>query len=164
MRIALGSDHAGFSLKVRVKILLEELGHEVVDFGAHSLVPSDDYPDFVVPLARAVVAGKVDRGVAICGNGVGAEFELCRNMHQKHNADDNAHERSSNRQHRLVKSGETRIQQFRLTLSHGTPPLHFFNPRDALISLLRRRWLAPRQLQQEFWISEMGAQVAPQQS
>jgi ribose 5-phosphate isomerase B len=53
------------------------VGHEVVDFGAHQLTPDDDYPDFVVPLARAVVAGTVDRGVAVCGSGVGAS--ICAN-------------------------------------------------------------------------------------
>jgi ribose 5-phosphate isomerase B len=52
-------------------------GHEVADFGASSLIPGDDYPDFVVPLAYAVVAGKVERGVAICGSGVGAS--VCAN-------------------------------------------------------------------------------------
>src|SRR5215475_6716866 len=51
---------------------LDAAGHKVVDFGAHSLNPQDDYPDFVVPLAEAVVSGKVDRGVAVCGSGVGA--------------------------------------------------------------------------------------------
>ena len=51
---------------------LNAAGHQVVDFGARSLNPDDDYPDFVVPLAEAVVSGKVDRGVAICGSGVGA--------------------------------------------------------------------------------------------
>src|SRR5258708_35748593 len=52
-------------------------GHEVVDFGAKSLSPDDDYPDVVVPLAQAVAEGKVDRGVAICGSGVGAS--VCAN-------------------------------------------------------------------------------------
>ncbi len=52
-------------------------GHEIVDFGAYSLDPSDDYPDFVVPLAEAVVTGSVDRGIAICGSGVGAS--VCAN-------------------------------------------------------------------------------------
>src|SRR5437867_2088424 len=51
---------------------LNMAGHQVVDFGAHSLNPDDDYPDFVLPLAEAVVRGKVDRGVAVCGSGVGA--------------------------------------------------------------------------------------------
>jgi ribose 5-phosphate isomerase B len=56
---------------------LRELGHEVVDLGAHSINPGDDYPDFVIPLARAVAAGKVERGVAVCGSGVGAS--VCAN-------------------------------------------------------------------------------------
>src|SRR5215468_1386576 len=56
---------------------LRAAGYEVVDFGAHRLDPSDDYPDFVIPLARAVVAGEVERGVAICGSGVGAS--VCAN-------------------------------------------------------------------------------------
>ena len=57
--------------------LLKGAGHEVEDFGAHNLVPEDDYPDFVIPLAQAVAAGKVDRGVAVCGSGVGAT--ICAN-------------------------------------------------------------------------------------
>ena len=56
---------------------LRGAGHEVTDFGAHSLDPGDDYPDFVVPLSSAVVAGEVERGVAICGSGVGAS--VCAN-------------------------------------------------------------------------------------
>ena len=47
-------------------------GHDVVDFGAHTLIPDDDYPDFVIPLAKAVAAGEVERGLAVCGSGVGA--------------------------------------------------------------------------------------------
>ena len=73
MRIGIATGHGGFHLK---EILLERLqaaGHEVVDFGAHRLLPGDDYPDFVIPLARAVSAGRVDRGIAVCGSGVGAE-------------------------------------------------------------------------------------------
>lgn len=56
---------------------LRAAGHEVVDFGAYDLNPGDDYPDFVVPLAQAVVAGTVERGVAVCGSGVGAS--VCAN-------------------------------------------------------------------------------------
>ena len=63
-------------MKEKLATKFRDAGHEVVDFGAHSLVPDDDYPDFVVPLGRAVVAGKVDRGVAICGSGVGASVCL----------------------------------------------------------------------------------------
>ena len=51
---------------------LRALGHEVVDFGAYSLAPEDDYPDFVLPLAQAVGSGEVERGIAVCGSGVGA--------------------------------------------------------------------------------------------
>src|ERR1700751_1775858 len=77
MRVGIATDHAGFALKEEVMAKLHAAGHEVLDFGAHSLNPSDDYPDFVVPLAEAVVSGKVDRGVAICGSGVGAS--VCAN-------------------------------------------------------------------------------------
>jgi len=76
MRIGVATDHGGFELKEKLATKFRDAGHEVVDFGAHSLVPDDDYPDFVVPLGRAVVAGKVDRGVAICGSGVGASVFL----------------------------------------------------------------------------------------
>ena len=72
MRVGIATDHGGFALKEEMISKLEAAGHEVVDFGAHNLNPGDDYPDFVVPLARAVVAGDVHRGVAICGSGVGA--------------------------------------------------------------------------------------------
>ena len=72
MRVGIATDHGGFGLKEELVAQLRAVGHEVVDFGAHGLTPSDDYPDFVVPLARAVAEGKVERGVAICGSGVGA--------------------------------------------------------------------------------------------
>jgi ribose 5-phosphate isomerase B len=77
MKIGIATDHGGFSLKEELVTNLRKEGHEVVDFGAHELNPSDDYPDFVIPLAEAVAAGKVDRGVAICGSGVGAS--VCAN-------------------------------------------------------------------------------------
>ena len=72
MKVGIATDHGGFALKEEMIAKLEATGHQVLDFGAHSLNPGDDYPDFVVPLAEAVVAGKVERGVAICGSGVGA--------------------------------------------------------------------------------------------
>ncbi len=72
MRIALAADHGGFELKGQLTAALKAAGYEVTDFGAHELEPGDDYPDFVVPLARAVARGEVDRGLAICGSGVGA--------------------------------------------------------------------------------------------
>ena len=77
MRIGIATDHGGFDLKEELLKQLREAGHEVVDFGAHGLNQGDDYPDYVVPLAEAVAAEKVDRGVAICGSGVGAS--VCAN-------------------------------------------------------------------------------------
>ncbi len=77
MRIGIATDHGGFSLKEELLGQLRAAGHEVVDFGAHDLSEGDDYPDYVIPLAKAVVAGKVERGVAICGSGVGAA--VCAN-------------------------------------------------------------------------------------
>jgi ribose 5-phosphate isomerase B len=77
MRIGIATDHAAFELKQQVAEYLRKSGHEVVDFGAHTLTPGDDYPDFVIPLAQAVAAGKVTRGIAVCGSGVGAS--VCAN-------------------------------------------------------------------------------------
>jgi ribose 5-phosphate isomerase B len=77
MRVGIATDHGGFGLKEEMVAQLRAAGHEVVDFGAHTLSPDDDYPDVVIPLARAVAEGKVDRGVAICGSGVGAS--VCAN-------------------------------------------------------------------------------------
>ena len=72
MRIGIATDHGGFELKEKLASKLRAAGHEVVDFGALELTPEDDYPDFVIPLGRAVASGKVERGVAVCGSGVGA--------------------------------------------------------------------------------------------
>jgi ribose 5-phosphate isomerase B len=77
MRVGIATDHGGFYLKEELVGRLRAAGHEIVDFGAHGQTPDDDYPDFVIPLARAVVGGKVERGVAICGSGVGAS--VCAN-------------------------------------------------------------------------------------
>ena len=77
MKVGIASDHGGFELKEELVAKLRGAGHEVTDFGAQSLDPGDDYPDFVVPLSSAVVAGEVERGVAICGSGVGAS--VCAN-------------------------------------------------------------------------------------
>ena len=71
-RIGVAADHGGFELKAQLVGRLRAAGHEVVDFGDGRLDPDDDYPDFVVLLARAVAYGEVNRGVAICGSGVGA--------------------------------------------------------------------------------------------
>jgi ribose 5-phosphate isomerase B len=77
MRIGIATDHGGFWLKEDLLSRLAEAGHEVVDFGALSLNPGDDYPDVVIPLARSVASGEVDRGIAVCGSGVGAS--ICAN-------------------------------------------------------------------------------------
>jgi len=77
MRVGIATDHGGFGLKEELLARLRAAGHEVVDFGAHNLISDDDYPDFVIPLARAVVEGQVERGVAVCGSGVGAS--ICAN-------------------------------------------------------------------------------------
>jgi ribose 5-phosphate isomerase B len=71
-RIGVAADHGGFELKEYLAGMLREADYEVVDFGDSQPKPDDDYPDYVVPLARAVARGEVDRGVAICGSGVGA--------------------------------------------------------------------------------------------
>jgi ribose 5-phosphate isomerase B len=72
MRVGVATDHGGFGLKEDLVARLRAAGHEVVDFGAHELNPGDDYPDFMIPLGRAVATGTVERGVAVCGSGVGA--------------------------------------------------------------------------------------------
>jgi ribose 5-phosphate isomerase B len=77
MRVGIATDHGGFGLKEELLAELRSGGHEVIDFGAHGLNPVDDYPDFVIPLAQAVALGKVERGIAICGSGVGAS--VCAN-------------------------------------------------------------------------------------
>ena len=74
MRVGIAADHGGYTLKTQVAESLRGSGCEVVDFGAHQLDPDDDYPDFIIPLARAVAAGEVERGVALCGSGVGASI------------------------------------------------------------------------------------------
>ena len=70
MKVAIGCDHGGLNLKASVKELLNALGHEVEDFGCHT-PDSCDYPDIAVPVANAVVSGQADRGILICGTGIG---------------------------------------------------------------------------------------------
>ncbi|HEY3246005.1 MAG TPA: RpiB/LacA/LacB family sugar-phosphate isomerase, partial [Phycisphaerae bacterium] len=72
MRIAIAADHAGFPLKSEVARLLSSLGHEVLDLGAAQLDPKDDYPDFARLLGQAVQQKRAERGVLLCGSGVGA--------------------------------------------------------------------------------------------
>src|SRR5216684_4372897 len=71
MRVGIATDNGGFGLKEELVAYLRQEGHEVVDLGAYSLNPGDDYPDFVIPLAQAVAARKVERGLAVCGRVIG---------------------------------------------------------------------------------------------
>ena len=72
MKIAMASDHAGLVLKDSLKPLVAQLGHEIVDVGAHTNDPLDDYPDFALLLGQAIVAGTAQRGLLFCGSGIGA--------------------------------------------------------------------------------------------
>jgi len=72
MNVAVGTDHAGFALKATVVEAITALGHSVVDCGAMRVDPDDDYPDFAAAVSRAVVDGRAERGVLLCGSGVGA--------------------------------------------------------------------------------------------
>ena len=77
MKLGIATDHGGFALKEELIAKRRATGHEVTDFGANALNPGNDYPDFVVPVANDVISGEVERGVAICGSGVGAS--VCAN-------------------------------------------------------------------------------------
>lgn len=72
MIVAVGTDHAGFPLRGLVLDTIRGAGHEVLDCGAYALEPGDDYPDFAARVARAIIEGKAERGVLLCGSGVGA--------------------------------------------------------------------------------------------
>ena len=72
MKIGIAADHGGYELKESLHTFLTSKGHEVQDFGAYELDSTDDYPDFVIPLSRAIVSGDIERGIAVCGSGVGA--------------------------------------------------------------------------------------------
>ena len=74
MRVGIATDHGGFMLKEDLLVRLRKAGHEVVDFGAHRLETGDDYPDFVIPLAHSVARGELERGIAVCGSGVGVSI------------------------------------------------------------------------------------------
>ncbi|HEY0039654.1 MAG TPA: RpiB/LacA/LacB family sugar-phosphate isomerase, partial [Flavisolibacter sp.] len=74
MIIAVAGDHAGLDLKNFVIDHIKIMGHEVKDYGAYEFDKNDDYPDFVIPLARAVASKEVERGIAVCGSGVGASI------------------------------------------------------------------------------------------
>jgi len=72
MQIGIAADHGGFALKESILRFLNSRNYQVKDFGAYRLDNADDYPDFIVPLAKAVASGEVERGIAVCGSGVGA--------------------------------------------------------------------------------------------
>lgn len=71
MRIAIGADHAGFMMKEELAAQIRKLGHDLLDVGARHSDPSDDYPDFAEAVGKAIIEGKAERGVLICGSGVG---------------------------------------------------------------------------------------------
>jgi 6-phosphogluconolactonase len=77
LKVGLAADHGGFELKENLLDRLRSRGYEPIDFGSSSLSIGDDYPDYVTPLAQAVAGGKIDRGIALCGSGVGAS--ICAN-------------------------------------------------------------------------------------
>lgn len=74
MRIGIAADHGGFALKGKIVVFLQTAGYEVEDFGAYRLDLADDYPDFIIPLARSTASGFIARGIALCGSGVGASI------------------------------------------------------------------------------------------
>ena len=74
MKVAVGFDHGGFNLKNNICELIKASGHEVVDMGAYSLDPNDDYPDFAIKVAMEVSCSNVTKGIVVCGSGVGASI------------------------------------------------------------------------------------------
>ena len=74
MRIAIGTDHAGFPLRETVLRVIEESGNDALDLGAHKYEATDDYPDRAAPVAEAVASGEADRGIVVCGSGIGASI------------------------------------------------------------------------------------------
>jgi ribose 5-phosphate isomerase B len=74
VRIAMGADHGGFDMKNELAAHLRTSGHDVVDLGAHAYDAADDYPDFARPVAEAIANGEAERGIVVCGSGVGASI------------------------------------------------------------------------------------------
>ena len=72
MIVAIGTDHAGFPLRETALHVVQSTGHEVLDCGAFKILPGDDYPDYAERIARAIVDGRAERGILLCGSGVGA--------------------------------------------------------------------------------------------
>lgn len=78
MIVAVGFDHAGLPLRDVVIETIEAAGHEVIDHGARELDPDDDYPDYARPVGESILAGKAERGVVVCGSGVGIAVAACK--------------------------------------------------------------------------------------
>ena len=78
MIVAVGADHAGLPLKDRIVRAIEESGHAVLDCGARALDPADDYPDYARAVGEALLAGRAERGVLVCGSGVGVAVAACK--------------------------------------------------------------------------------------
>ena len=74
MGLGIAADHGGFELKEHLLKMLRLSRYEVIDFGDHVPESGDDYPNYIVPRARAVASGDIERGVAICGSGVGTSL------------------------------------------------------------------------------------------
>lgn len=74
MKIAVGFDHGGFSLKKNILEIISSMGHEVIDMGAYKNDPNDDFPDFAAPVAKAVQSNTAKKGIIVCGSGVGANI------------------------------------------------------------------------------------------
>ncbi len=72
MKLAIAADHAGYDLKVLLVPWLKSAGHEIIDLGAHQLEPDDDYPDYAAAVGQMVQSGGAERGIVVCGSGVGA--------------------------------------------------------------------------------------------
>lgn len=72
MKIVIAADHAGFNLKAEVSLIIQNLGYQIEDLGAHAYDPNDDYPDFAELVGKAIADGTASRGIIVCGSGVGA--------------------------------------------------------------------------------------------
>lgn len=72
MKIGIAADHGGFELKNKIAEMIKSAGYEVIDYGAHEYDKLDDYPDLIIPLAEGISKGEVEKGIAVCGSGVGA--------------------------------------------------------------------------------------------
>ncbi len=78
MKVGIAADHGGFELKEKLREYLRQTNFEVVDYGAKNFDKDDDYPDYIIQLARAIAKGSVQKGIAVCGSGVGASVAACK--------------------------------------------------------------------------------------